>query len=1041
MDDIAALGFAIDSGPLVKGAADLDRITLAAKKAENASVGFNGVTNEASDRLRKLGQATAAIDGPLGGVASRFRSLSTLIRQTSIGMAAMALGVGAAVLAVRRFALGFADTWSDLNSRIGLAIGNMEGSAAVLDRLSSVARRTYSSLELTAESFLRNATVLRELGKTTTQQLDFTEALNNALVVSGAKADRAAQVQEALGRAMAVGQLRGQELNTVIQTGGRVAEILADELGIGVNSLRKYGEQGKITGDLIYNSLTKRMEQLREEADKMPATIGDAMQLLRNSLLQTIGAFDQNNKLSETFAKAVIAIADNLGILVKAAVGLAVVFAGRVVGAFSSSIAEAIKFYGAVASGNAVLIGSASANEMRARATMESARADRLAAMEKVRDLQATVASLSQTLELALAQRSAAASALEQARASAQLTLSSEAVTAALREQHVATRTVIATRLALAAAEKDLAAAKVTSAAATSAANKAAIGEVSGLVAATSAATAAEAAHAAALARTTLLARSAAIAMKGLQSVLAFFGGPLGLAFSAIAIAIGYWATRTTEASTALQTHERIVQRIKEAYERAGQATADWAAQVAKGTKTQAIANLKDLEQALQAIRDTAKAPVDAFGRDKLGTVDSIQKAVTAFKEGTLSAEQFKQTVDQIAQSDKLLDRGIALSLLQVADNAKSAEDKVKAAEAAIRAINGTLKDGDKGLLGLAPPPKRFETETSDAEKVRKNFEQQLLAAKQRVELAQLDLKLGGESADVQDRARAAMEIRHNLESEALRIYSDRNAYDRKHYDALKAESDLLNDINTKIKQAQALRGLQFDREQLGRTSIDQAVYARMDSLGLLNNGQIVGAQNEMIAAEIRLNEELQRSIDVQKEFTSTFLHGMIQGKSAVESLANAFDNLASKVLDNSLNTLFAGLSGTGAVSKGGIFGGNILPGILHAGGEVGSSAYPRRSVSPMAFAGAPRFHDGAALGLKPDEVPAILQKGETVLPRGTKAGGGGDIVVRIANSFDLRGAYPESMADMQRQITKINATQKQNAIEAFREARSRQLI
>jgi hypothetical protein len=55
--------------------------------------------------------------------------------------------------------------------------------------------------------------------------------------------------------------------------------------------------------------------------------------------------------------------------------------------------------------------------------------------------------------------------------------------------------------------------------------------------------------------------------------------------------------------------------------------------------------------------------------------------------------------------------------------------------------------------------------------------------------------------------------------------------------------------------------------------------------------------------------------------------------------------------------------------------------GIFHAGGVVGAGA-PSRRVSPMLFASAPRYHGGGIAGLMPDEVPAILQRGEIVIPR-----------------------------------------------------------
>jgi len=71
----------------------------------------------------------------------------------------------------------------------------------------------------------------------------------------------------------------------------------------------------------------------------------------------------------------------------------------------------------------------------------------------------------------------------------------------------------------------------------------------------------------------------------------------------------------------------------------------------------------------------------------------------------------------------------------------------------------------------------------------------------------------------------------------------------------------------------------------------------------------------------------------------------------------------------------------------------------------VTASGGPRRSVNPLIFAGAPRFHAGGMVGLKPGEVPAILQTGEEVLarndPRNAANGGGGGGGTRIINVLD----------------------------------------
>jgi lambda family phage tail tape measure protein len=92
--------------------------------------------------------------------------------------------------------------------------------------------------------------------------------------------------------------------------------------------------------------------------------------------------------------------------------------------------------------------------------------------------------------------------------------------------------------------------------------------------------------------------------------------------------------------------------------------------------------------------------------------------------------------------------------------------------------------------------------------------------------------------------------------------------------------------------------------------------------------------------------------------------------------------------------------------------------GVFHEGGTVGAGA-PSRAVSPMLFATAPRYHSGGIAGLMPDEVPAILQRGEIVIPReqAGKMGGSSSpvinmtIVTRDAESF--RQSRGQIMGDL----------------------------
>ena len=85
---------------------------------------------------------------------------------------------------------------------------------------------------------------------------------------------------------------------------------------------------------------------------------------------------------------------------------------------------------------------------------------------------------------------------------------------------------------------------------------------------------------------------------------------------------------------------------------------------------------------------------------------------------------------------------------------------------------------------------------------------------------------------------------------------------------------------------------------------------------------------------------------------------------------------------------------------------------VTHAGGEVGTPK-PKRNVPSWMFNGAPRLHGGLA----GDEFPAILQRGETVIPKNGNGGGGMTSNVNInisatdAASFaDMTSRNPEAI-------------------------------
>lgn len=110
--------------------------------------------------------------------------------------------------------------------------------------------------------------------------------------------------------------------------------------------------------------------------------------------------------------------------------------------------------------------------------------------------------------------------------------------------------------------------------------------------------------------------------------------------------------------------------------------------------------------------------------------------------------------------------------------------------------------------------------------------------------------------------------------------------------------------------------------------------------------------------------------------------------------------------------------------------GGSII--LTHKGGRIGAGAGERVSgVNPSVFIGAPRYHrgiyrvgEGGPFGLKRDEQAAILQTGETVIPRGgfvNPGAGGGMGGQAVYNTWNINGVRDaDSFMRSQRGIQRL---------------------
>lgn len=175
---------------------------------------------------------------------------------------------------------------------------------------------------------------------------------------------------------------------------------------------------------------------------------------------------------------------------------------------------------------------------------------------------------------------------------------------------------------------------------------------------------------------------------------------------------------------------------------------------------------------------------------------------------------------------------------------------------------------------------------------------------------------------------------------------------------------------------------------------------------------------------------------DVAQKFTGAAVSGLdrfaqsvANGENVFKSFGQAFLSVASsfllqiaqmieqQIIFNLVSGLLRGIGG-GASPSAGV--GAIAGLQAHSGGVIGGAGPTPRTVSPAWFTNALRFHGGGMPGLKPNEIPTILERGEEVLTAGDvrhRANGGGAGAspgrpqdIKIVNAVDSASVIQEGL-------------------------------
>lgn len=292
--------------------------------------------------------------------------------------------------------ISYADTWTQLSSRIGIASKSSTDAANNLQMLMEISQRTGTSFEANANLFARIAKSLDSMGYSAKQTGQVTELLATSFRLSGASAEETSSVITQLSQAFSAGVLRGEEFNSLVENGSRAAQALADGLGVTVGQLRNMANAGQLTTDRVMPALLSQFYKIQEEGTRMGATVSASMQRLEDKFLEYVGTANQGVGATALLASGLDNLANNIDTVANVAgtligLGLARYFGGLTTSALASvgALTRAAASERQLAAAQAA---SAEAAAVAARQTASRAAMARLAATSLEAQLTAEIA-------------------------------------------------------------------------------------------------------------------------------------------------------------------------------------------------------------------------------------------------------------------------------------------------------------------------------------------------------------------------------------------------------------------------------------------------------------------------------------------------------------------------------------------------------------------------------------------------------------------------------------------------------------------------
>lgn len=264
-------------------------------------------------QTRGMSESTQALAHALGSKTEALKDAQkgALSASDAFGILRGAMAAMASIGAAKQLA-SMADTMTNMESRLKLVTNGTDALSAAQSSLFLIAQNSRVRFADLADTYAQMARSTNELGVSQKDMLAVTQTISQAMTISGGSAASVNAALVQLSQGFASGTLRGEELNSVMEQTPRLAQAIAQGLGVGIGELRKMGSEGELTAQKVVDALKKSAPAVAAEFSQMGVTVEQSSTTVGNSLLKVVGTIDRLTGASAATAKGIMRFSNNL---------------------------------------------------------------------------------------------------------------------------------------------------------------------------------------------------------------------------------------------------------------------------------------------------------------------------------------------------------------------------------------------------------------------------------------------------------------------------------------------------------------------------------------------------------------------------------------------------------------------------------------------------------------------------------------------------------------------------------------------------------